>query len=265
MSEKKFYVYEHWRPDRGECFYVGKGHGRRANDMSLRNRWHKFIQAKLSALGTSVEVKIVFDGLTQDEAFAKEIERIAFWRNDGADLVNMTIGGDGSRGVKVTEETRRKISERSKGRKPSQQTRAKMSKAAIGNKRAAGAVRSPEYLAALSERTLGRTATPETKLKQRLRKLGTKLSDEHKAKIKAAVTLAYENDEIRQKCFPSAETIEKGRLANIGKKQTPEHIAKKTNAIKGRKNSEVTRKLMSESRFRYLAEKKSKILSTDQE
>ena len=44
----KFYVYEHWRPDRGECFYVGKGHGRRAYDMRRgRNRWHKFMQEKL--------------------------------------------------------------------------------------------------------------------------------------------------------------------------------------------------------------------------
>lgn len=25
MSIDTFYVYEHWRPDKGECFYVGKG------------------------------------------------------------------------------------------------------------------------------------------------------------------------------------------------------------------------------------------------
>jgi hypothetical protein len=30
MTAKKFYVYEHWRPDKDVCFYVGKGHGRRA-------------------------------------------------------------------------------------------------------------------------------------------------------------------------------------------------------------------------------------------
>src|SRR5580658_6240831 len=97
----KFYVYEHWRPDRGECFYVGKGHGRRAYDMRRgRNRWHKFLQAKLSALGTAIEIKIIADGLTEAEAFAKEIERIAFWKNDGADLCNLTDGGDGPSGYK---------------------------------------------------------------------------------------------------------------------------------------------------------------------
>jgi hypothetical protein len=69
----KFYVYEHWRPDRGECFYVGKGQGRRAYDMRRgRNRWHKFLQAKLSALGTAIEIKIIAEGLTEEEAFAKE-------------------------------------------------------------------------------------------------------------------------------------------------------------------------------------------------
>lgn len=28
--KNNFYVYEHWRLDRDECFYVGKGTGKRA-------------------------------------------------------------------------------------------------------------------------------------------------------------------------------------------------------------------------------------------
>lgn len=71
-----FYVYEHWRPDRGECFYVGKGKGGRANELRHnRNRFHKFIQAKLSRLGTAVEVRIISDCLSESEAFALERER----------------------------------------------------------------------------------------------------------------------------------------------------------------------------------------------
>ena len=31
-----FYVYEHWRPDHDECFYVGKGKGGRANEAEAR-------------------------------------------------------------------------------------------------------------------------------------------------------------------------------------------------------------------------------------
>ena len=91
----KFYIYEHWRPDRDECFYVGKGHGVRANWLRGRNQHHRAIQAKLSRLGMAVEVRMVRTGLSEDEAFTLEIERIAFWRNAGVDLANITNGGRG--------------------------------------------------------------------------------------------------------------------------------------------------------------------------
>lgn len=151
----KFYVYEHWRTDRGECFYVGKGHGRRAYDMRRgRNRWHKFLQAKLSALGTAIEVKIIADGLSERDAFDIEVERIAFWKNDGADLCNLTIGGDGRTGLKHTEEWKRANSERMKGRKWTAEARAKMSESMKGNKNGRGGKgkRTPEMIAAFVAR-----------------------------------------------------------------------------------------------------------------
>ena len=109
MIANVFYVYEHWRPDRGECFYVGKGKGGRANELRHnRNRFHKFIQAKLSRLGTAVEVRIVADGLSESDAFTLERERIALWRSDGADLANWTDGGEGPSGYKQSQEHRQK-------------------------------------------------------------------------------------------------------------------------------------------------------------
>jgi NUMOD3 motif len=183
----KFYVYEHWRPDRGECFYVGLGQGYRANIMRGRNYLHKAIRRQLRDAGLAVEVKIIAMGLTREEAISKEIERIAFWRNDGAYLCNLTAGGAGNLA-------------------PSEATRALMRKA----------------------------------------KIGRKLSEEHKQKIRASVYRTYQNEEIRRKCVASKDGIERSRVANIGKKQTPEHIAKKVAAVLGRKNSEATRKLMSE-------------------
>lgn len=106
---RAFYVYEHWRPDRGECFYVGKGKGGRANSLRHgRNRFHKFIQTKLLRLGSAVEVKIVTDGLNEIEAFALERERIAFWRDGGANLANMSDGGEGPSGHRQSEEHRQK-------------------------------------------------------------------------------------------------------------------------------------------------------------
>jgi hypothetical protein len=138
-ADPVFYVYEHWRPDRNECFYVGKGYGQRAHDLNRgRNRWHQFVTQKLSALGFVVEVRIVADGLTERRAFDMEVERIAFWINDGADLCNITLGGDGPSGRKHTEEWKRANSIRMKGRRPSAETRAKMSAAAIGNKKGLG-------------------------------------------------------------------------------------------------------------------------------
>jgi hypothetical protein len=41
---------------------------------------------------------MVATGLTEDEAFSLEVERIAFWREAGADLANRTDGGEGTSG-----------------------------------------------------------------------------------------------------------------------------------------------------------------------
>jgi hypothetical protein len=251
-----FYVYEHWRPDTGTIFYVGKGKGRRAQDMKgERSRWHRFVVRKLDALGHAVEVRIVYSNLVESDAFAKEIERIAYWRAQGALLVNMTNGGEGASGALVSAATRALISDRSKGRKHSEETRAKMSTSAAGNKRALGYKRKPHEIAAISARSKGKSPSRETREKMRLAKLGRKITDAHKANIRASVRLTYANEEIRKKCVASPEGIERARLANIGRKQSPETIAKKSRAIRGQKRSEETRRLMSESQKRIWANK----------
>jgi hypothetical protein len=114
----KFYVYEHWRLDKNEYFYVGKGHGTRAYVTKKRNKHHRAITEKLSREGSAFDVKIVAMNLTEEEAFRIEVERIAFWRNDGADLTNLTTGGQGTSGCSPSAETRKKLSELNKG-KPS--------------------------------------------------------------------------------------------------------------------------------------------------
>jgi hypothetical protein len=101
-----FYVYEHWRTDRDECFYVGKGKGRRAYSMIDRNRHHKAIQAKVAREGFAIEVRMVATGMSEDEAFAIECERIRFWRESNIDLANMTNGGEGSSGCKRSEQSK---------------------------------------------------------------------------------------------------------------------------------------------------------------
>lgn len=95
-----FYVYEHWRPDTNVCFYVGKGTRKRAFKIDRRchNLHHANILKRLAKLGLLIEVRCVATGLSEAEAFSLEVDRIAFWRSSGAELVNKTNGGEGSAG-----------------------------------------------------------------------------------------------------------------------------------------------------------------------
>jgi NUMOD3 motif len=110
VSTEIFYVYEHWRPDKDACFYVGKGkYQKRAFDIKNRSRWHKAITSKLTFLGLCVDVRIYASNLEESEAFRLEIERIAYWRSLGVVLVNFTDGGEGKSGGIISEETREKM------------------------------------------------------------------------------------------------------------------------------------------------------------
>lgn len=94
--DKIYYVYEHWRLDKDECFYVGKGSGKRAYTINGRNQHWKNIVDKLERTGFAWEIRIVKSGLSEEESFNLEIERIGFWKNK-VDLTNKTGGGLGHR------------------------------------------------------------------------------------------------------------------------------------------------------------------------
>jgi hypothetical protein len=98
-DERRFYVYEHWRPDKDVCFYVGKGSDIRAYNMSNRKPHHKAIRKKLTAMGLSIEIRIFANGLTEDEAFDVERFRISQLRSQGIKLSNLTDGGEGVSGL----------------------------------------------------------------------------------------------------------------------------------------------------------------------
>ena len=63
MSDNIFYVYEHWRPDLDQCFWVGKGTGDRAYRYK-RNRDYDSVIRTLAWLGMRAEVRMVRSGLT---------------------------------------------------------------------------------------------------------------------------------------------------------------------------------------------------------
>ena len=200
-----FYVYEHWRPDRDEPFYVGKGKGGRANIMARRNLHHKAIQQKLHRLGMAVEVRIIFSGLSEQEAFNLEIQRIATWRDAGIDLANKSNGGEGQshkegakikvslarKGIPLSEEHKKKLSlakigkkqklehvllrskklignNWNKGKTLPESTKNKMAKKMLGNGFAKGRARSSEHRAAISAAHKGQIITEETRHKMRI-------------------------------------------------------------------------------------------------
>ena len=105
------YVYRHIRLDNNEPFYIGIGSDDkyyRANKKSQRNIYWKRIVSK-----TDYEVEIVLEDLTWEQACEKEKEFIVLYgRKDlkNGCLVNMTEGGDGTLGVIVSSETRKKLS-----------------------------------------------------------------------------------------------------------------------------------------------------------
>jgi hypothetical protein len=231
LSTNIFYVYEHWRPDEGVIFYVGKGQKRRAWDTHRgRNRWHKFIFAKLKALGLQHEVRIVQKEMSEREAFDKEVKLIAYWRDQGADLVNLTIGGDGPSGRKHTEEWKQANSARMKGHSPSAETRAKMSTAAMGNKKGFGKKRpqhaieataaaqrgipkNVDFLRSLNAAKRGKPGRPHTAEEDAAasaRQKGIPKSEETKARMRKPKSEAHK---------------QKIREIRLGKKHTAETLA----------------------------------------
>jgi hypothetical protein len=145
----EYYVYEHWRSDRNECFYVGKGKKFRAYTHWNRNKTHRSITEELSRNGYGFDVRLVFTGLSNEDALRIEEERIAFWRNDGAQLANITAGGLGTYGMKFSAATRAKMSADRKGRPLSESHRQNMIKGLTGLKK------SPEHAAKVAAAIAG--------------------------------------------------------------------------------------------------------------
>jgi hypothetical protein len=102
IPTKIAYVYEHWRPDKNLPFWVGKGTGKRSH-VFRRNKRYNCIVKHLYKLGLQVDVRIIVNKLTEDEAYLLEIGRIEFWKSQEIKLANQSTGGrGGTSGLKRT-------------------------------------------------------------------------------------------------------------------------------------------------------------------
>jgi hypothetical protein len=93
-------LYEHWRTDLNECFYVGASWSNpdtRPYGLEDRNPKHLSVQNEVKLNGGKVEVRIIdCSCLTRDELSELETYQIAYWRElIGERLVNIAKGGQG--------------------------------------------------------------------------------------------------------------------------------------------------------------------------
>lgn len=137
-QNNNFIVYIHIRPDINEPFYVGKGvPGREIRTCGRNQYWHNIVNKNNGIF----ESKILFEGLSEEEALLKEREIELDLKNKGYILTNIIECGvkAGTTGMKHSEESKRKISERlkghispNKGKKQSKETCDKKSKSMMG-------------------------------------------------------------------------------------------------------------------------------------
>lgn len=107
-----FYVYVHIRLDTGEIFYVGKGKGKRAWNRTHRTTHWSRVVKKYGRI-----VKILSDHEHEHEAYNEEIRVISELRSQGLPLVNISNGGGGPSGRKLTDSQKQRVSEVHKGKK----------------------------------------------------------------------------------------------------------------------------------------------------
>ena len=97
-------------------FYIGKGMKNRISrhlcKHNVKKSTHQYRTInKLLKLGLSPISIIIFNNLTEEEAFIKEIELISFYKRkiDGGILCNHTLGGEGISGFKMSPDTIKKL------------------------------------------------------------------------------------------------------------------------------------------------------------
>lgn len=258
IESRDWYLYRHVRLDNNLPFYIGIGKGRnykRAYDSKGRNKlWYEIISK------TEYNVEILYEGMNKTEATNKEKEFILIYKRvcDGGILCNLTIGGNGLGGFKMSEESKRKISQKNKNKIITKETIEKIKntlknvineeyrqKSSIGRK---GKSITSEHKQKISLANKGKKKSEITKYKMSIWQKGKKLTEEHKKKLSEAKKGKKHTIEWKinmsllrkgKKGKPQSEiTKEKLRQINLGKKQSQETKEKRAMKMRGKKMSD---------------------------
>jgi hypothetical protein len=221
-----FYVYAYIDPRDNTPFYIGKGHGDRDQDHLRRSVYTNPVHSKrflykkirkLIAAGVQPVIHRVLDNLSEDLAFFWETFFIHALgrRNLGTgSLCNLTNGGEGTSGLLVSAETRRK-----------------QSQSHIGIRQ------SPEVCRLRAEARRGYRHTEETKHKISVAHCGKTLSTEHRKKLSEAHS--HPSDETRKK-------LSEARKKRVISEATRLKISLSN---RGRKCSEATKQKISHAKW----------------
>lgn len=249
-----FYVYILARPN-GVPFYVGKGCGRRW--ACGGNAWAKRVARKIKASGGDVKI-MLFQAGSEKEAFRKEMALVAaYGRADLGTgvLCNLTNGGEGSSGAKMSDEWRAKISAAKMGEKNPMFGRRGTDHPSYGSKPSAAS------RAKMSASQSRKKLSPETRAKISAAGMGRKLSPEHKAALAAANAgnQRWSGRRHREESKAKISAAVSGEKHGMyGKRHTAEARRKISKGLTGRPCSEETRAKISASRKAYLARLKSR-------
>ena len=191
-ENREFYVYVHIRLDNNTVFYVGKGHGNRAYNLSRGKGTHHDNICK----ACGCKAVIIKDNLTESQAFRLESKMIKYYvitlgygiNIEGYDnydhslpyLTNFTWGGEGVSGRKHSEEEKQKMSKAKKGKKNSKEHNKNISKAKKGKKN------SKEHNKNISKALKGIKLSEQTRRKMSESQKGRKNSEEHNKNISKA-------------------------------------------------------------------------------
>lgn len=245
--------------------YIGK-----ASDPEQRYAAHLLCKTRARSrnwikglLTTGLKPKmILLEEIPDEEANDAERFWIAFVKSSGAELLNLTNGGDGGRmpveviermkttkRAKLTPEYREMLSAAHRGKKQPPETIAKRSASIMGRKftdetrrkiseAKKGYRHPPEVIARIADKLKSREQAPEQiahleRLHQSNK--GRKLSPEHAAKLAASNKTRIISDETREKM----------RTSHLGQKQSPELIEKRAAALRGLPRSDAVKASMS--------------------